>query len=83
MFGPDTELLSGRHVIFVDVGHEEATRAARELFASTMAEQVAMDLDSHDRSIAYVLGLSHALNISFVTALVESGEAAPALARLS
>lgn len=83
MFGPDTELLSGRHVIFVDVGHAEATREARELFASTMAEQVAMDLESHDRSIAYVLGLSHALNIAFVTALVESGEAAPALARLS
>ena len=83
MFGPDTELLSGRHVIFVDVGDEEATREARELFASTMAEQVAMDLESHDRSIAYVLGLSHALNIAFVTALVESGEAAPALARLS
>ena len=24
MFGPDTELLSGRHVIFVDVGNKEA-----------------------------------------------------------
>src|ERR1041384_4234444 len=29
MFGPDTELLSGRHVIFVDVGSPEATAAAR------------------------------------------------------
>ena len=42
-----------------------------------------MDLESHDRLIAYVLGLSHALNIAFVTVLAESGEAAPALARLS
>jgi chorismate mutase / prephenate dehydrogenase len=33
--------------------------------------------------IAYVLGLSHALNIAFFTALAESGEAAPRLARLS
>jgi chorismate mutase/prephenate dehydrogenase len=30
-----------------------------------------------------VLGLSHALNIAFFTALAESGEAAPRLARLS
>jgi chorismate mutase/prephenate dehydrogenase len=42
-----------------------------------------MSLDEHDRLIAYVLGLSHALNIAFFTALAESGEAAPRLARLS
>ena len=83
MFGPDTELLSGRHVIFVEAGSPEATAAARELFASTMVEQVVMSLDDHDRLIAYVLGLSHALNIAFFTALAESGEAAPRLAKLS
>jgi chorismate mutase/prephenate dehydrogenase len=48
-----------------------------------MAEQVVMSLDEHDRLIAYVLGLSHALNIAFFTALAESGEAAPRLAQLS
>jgi len=83
MFGPNTELLSGRHVIFVEAGSPEATAAARELFASTMVEQVVMSLEEHDRLIAYVLGLSHALNIAFFTALAESGEAAPRLARLS
>jgi chorismate mutase / prephenate dehydrogenase len=83
MFGPDTELLSGRHVIFVDLGHDEALASARELFAPTMAEQVVMSLDDHDRLVAYVLGLSHALNIAFFTALAESGEAAPRLARMS
>ncbi len=83
MFGPDTELLSGRHVIFVDVGVPAATAAARALFEPTMATLVEMDLESHDRLIAYVLGLSHALNIAFFTALAESGEAAPRLATLS
>jgi chorismate mutase/prephenate dehydrogenase len=48
-----------------------------------MAERVVMGLDEHDRLIAYVLGLSHALNIAFFTALANSGEAAPRLARLS
>src|SRR3974390_1780204 len=83
MFGPDTELLSGRHVIFIDLGNPEALAQAQELFAPTMAERVVMDLDEHDRLIAYVLGLSHALNIAFFTALAESGEAAPRLAALS
>ena len=83
MFGPDTELLSGRHVIFVDLGDPAATAAARALFEPTMATLVEMDLESHDRLIAYVLGLSHALNIAFFTALAESGEAAPRLATLS
>ena len=83
MFGPDTELLSGRHVIFIDLGHADALREAQALFAPTMAERVVMSLDEHDRLIAYVLGLSHALNIAFFTALAESGEAAPRLARLS
>lgn len=83
MFGPDTRLLSGRHVIFLDVGAPEATAAARRLFASTMAERIDMDLEDHDRLIAYVLGLSHALNIVFFTALARSGETAGELAQLS
>ncbi len=83
MFGPDTDMLSAQHVIFVDLGVPKALASARELFASTMAEQEVMSLDDHDRLIAYVLGLSHALNIAFFTALAESGEAAPQLARLS
>jgi chorismate mutase/prephenate dehydrogenase len=83
MFGPDTELLSGRHVIFIDLGNADALAQARALFAPTMAEQVVMGLDEHDRLIAYVLGLSHAVNIAFFTALAESGEAAPRLVQLS
>jgi chorismate mutase/prephenate dehydrogenase len=83
MFGPDTRLLSGRHVIFVDVGNAGATDEARRLFAATMADQIDMSLDEHDRLIAYVLGLSHALNIAFFTALAESGELVPRLRHMS
>jgi chorismate mutase / prephenate dehydrogenase len=83
MFGPDTALLSGRHVIFIDLGNSGALQEAQDLFAPTMAERVVMGLDEHDRLIAYVLGLSHALNIAFFTALADSGEAAPRLAKLS
>lgn len=83
MFGPDTRLLSNRHVILVDVGVAGATEAAERLFQSTMAGIVRMTLEEHDRLIAYVLGLSHALNISFFTALAESGEGAARLAEMS
>ena len=83
MFGPNTRLLSGHHLIFCDAGSKQATADAKELFSSTMVEQLDMGLDDHDRLIAYVLGLSHALNIAFFTALAESGEAAPKLAKMS
>ena len=83
MFGPDTELLSGRHVIHIDLGVPEAREKVQALFAATMAEQVVMNIDEHDRLIAYVLGLSHAVNIAFFTALAASGESAPRLVQLS
>ena len=83
MFGPDTDLLSGRHVICIDLGNAVALAEAQELFQPTLAERVVMGLDEHDRLMAYVLGLSHALNIAFFTVLADSGEAAPRLARMS
>ncbi len=83
MFGPDTRLLSGRHVVFCDAGVADATAEAHALFAPTMAEQIDMSLEDHDRLIAFVLGLSHALNLVFFTALAGSGELVPRLQRLS
>ena len=44
MYGPDTRLLSGRHLIVCDVGVPEATRDAKELFGATMVEQLDMSL---------------------------------------
>jgi len=83
MFGPDTELLSGHNLVLVDLGVAEASEKERELFSSTMVDQVEMSLDAHDRAMAYVLGLSHAVNIAFFHALAESGEDAAALVKLS
>lgn len=83
MFGPDVELLSGQHVIFIDCQHEEALRYAHALFEPTTAVRVDMTLDEHDSLIAFVLGLSHAVNIAFFSALAMSGQSAPRLARMS
>ena len=84
MFGPDTDLPSGRHVIFIDLGNAAALEGSAGFVRTDhLGSRVVMGLDEHDRLIAYVLGLSHALNIAFFTALADSGEAAPRLTRLS
>ena len=83
MFGPDTRLLSGRHVLFMDVGNEVAVEQAEALFADTMAEIKRIKIEDHDRLIAWVLGLSHALNIVFFSAIAKSGLSAQELSAVS
>ncbi|GAA4822786.1 T-protein [Marinicella pacifica] len=83
MFGPDSQLLSNKHVIFIHMGDDAALQSAKQLFQPTMVERVEMQFEDHDRLISYVLGLSHLLNIIFMTVLAESGEAADLLANLS
>lgn len=83
MFGPDEIGLSGRHILFVDVGDAAALAEARALFAHTAAECVDLSLEEHDEVMAWVLGLSHLVNIAFASALAESGEAVPLLRRIS
>ncbi len=83
MFGPGDIGLSGRHILFVDVGNPHAQAEARALFAHTAAECVDLSLDEHDEVMAWVLGLSHMLNVAFAGTLARSGEAVPLLRRIS
>ena len=83
MFGPNEIGLSGRHILFVNTGHDEALAEARALFAHTAAECVDLSLEEHDEVMAWVLGLSHLVKIAFASALAESGEAVPLLRSIS
>ena len=83
LFGPATHMLSGRHVVVVDLGHPTAAAQARALFTTTMAEVVTLDADEHDRLMAYVLSFSHLLNIAFARVLARGGEQALRLRRIS
>jgi len=83
MFGPDTRLLAGHHVLLTDCGVPGAVAQARALFDETMASLVEVSLDEHDRLMAWVLGLSHALNVTFAAALADSGMDAGRLAAVS
>jgi len=83
MFGPDEIGLSGRHILFVNVGDSEATADALALFAHTAADCVELSLEEHDEVMAWVLGLSHLVNIAFAGTLAQSGEAVPLLKQIS
>jgi chorismate mutase/prephenate dehydrogenase len=83
MFGPNEIGLSGRHILFVDVGDADAVQQARSLFAHTAADCVDLTLEEHDEVMAWVLGLSHLVNIAFASALAESGEQVPLLKDIS
>jgi chorismate mutase/prephenate dehydrogenase len=83
MFGPGEIGLSGRHILFVDVGNSAALQEARALFSHTAADCVELSLEEHDEVMAWVLGLSHLVNIAFAGTLAESGEAVPLLRQIS
>ena len=72
MFGPTARLLSGRSLVICDTGCPEAARRVRELFEATSLSLVEIPLDEHDRRMADVLGLSHAVNLVFARALAAS-----------
>lgn len=83
MFGPDELGLSGRHILFVNVGDKQAVKEARALFSHTAADCVELSLEEHDEVMAWVLGLSHLVNIAFAGTLAASGEAVPLLKKIS
>ncbi|HSM69882.1 MAG TPA: bifunctional chorismate mutase/prephenate dehydrogenase [Xanthomonadales bacterium] len=83
MFGPDVLMLSGRHILLVDAGHPQALAEAARLFSHTAADCVELGLDDHDEVMAWVLGLSHLVNIAFAGALGRLKEQLPLLQSIS
>ena len=83
MFGPDADLLTGKHIIFMNIDSNKTLSKVRQLFESTTAQLIEMSIDSHDFAISYVLGLSHTLNIAFAKVLASSGENKDLLSELS
>lgn len=74
LFGPGVTTLAGRHVVLIEGAPEAAAALARSLFAATAAELVEMSLEDHDRLMAEVLVLPHALNIAFAATLAAASE---------
>lgn len=73
MFGPQVDILAGRNIVICDTGNPGITEAATSLFSGTTAHLVTIKLEEHDRSMSYVLGLSHLVNLIFADVLANSG----------
>ncbi|MBU1635250.1 prephenate dehydrogenase/arogenate dehydrogenase family protein [bacterium] len=73
MFGPSARTLSDKVICFCDCGSEEALHRARAFFKDTAVRSVNLALDTHDRAISYVLGLSHISNVIYMNVLSASG----------
>jgi chorismate mutase/prephenate dehydrogenase len=73
MFGPGARTLSDKVICVCDCGLPAATERVSSLFRDTAATLVPMSLERHDEIAAYVLGLSHLVNLLFARVLAESG----------
>ena len=73
MFGPSARSMYDRNVIVCDCGNRDAVNDATELIGDHGENIMIMNVSEHDRYMSYVLGLSHAVNIAFFTALERSG----------
>ena len=73
MFGPGARTLSDKVVVLCDCGAPAATERVASFFRETAATLVPLSLERHDRIAAYVLGLSHLVNLLFAHALAGSG----------
>jgi chorismate mutase/prephenate dehydrogenase len=72
MFGPDVHSIIDRNVVICNCGSPEAIEMVRPLIEG--ANLVDMEVEEHDALMAYILGLSHAVNIAFFEALRQSGK---------
>lgn len=73
MFGPSASFIFARNLIVCNCGSDEAVHKFMPLLNGTGANVIEMPVEEHDRLIAVVLGMSHALNLAFFGALRESG----------
>jgi chorismate mutase/prephenate dehydrogenase len=83
MFGPGVRTLLERNVILCRCGSPDADREVKALFEGTEANLIEMDIEEHDELMAYVLSMSHVVNLVFTDMLVRSGKSFPDLSRVA
>jgi chorismate mutase / prephenate dehydrogenase len=79
MFGPGARALSDKVICLCDCGDQAANARVEALFEETAATLVRLSLEEHDRLAAYLLGMSHLVNLLFARALATSGRTAAEL----
>jgi chorismate mutase / prephenate dehydrogenase len=80
MFGPSARTLSGRNLLLVSCGDPRADQTVRALFSRSALTLHDVPIERHDQLIAESLGLAHAVNLLFLSALASDPLAPPDLA---
>ncbi len=83
LFGPSAKTLSGRNLLVVSAGVRSADRVARDLFRDSAVSITTVPLAEHDRLIAESLGLSHFVNLLFLSAISHDARSRRTLAHAS
>ncbi|HXW66988.1 MAG TPA: prephenate dehydrogenase/arogenate dehydrogenase family protein [Thermoplasmata archaeon] len=83
LFGPGARSLSGRNLLVLDCGDPASLERIVALFAPSSLAITTVPLDAHDRIMADVLALPHAVSLLFGTALGGGGRAPAPLGRLA
>lgn len=74
MFGPDTDILAGKNIIFCTGPQLCSEQLLQQHFQQTSAQLLLLPLEEHDRFMSYVLGAAHLVNLIYAQLLSHSGE---------
>jgi chorismate mutase/prephenate dehydrogenase len=72
MFGPFVTSLNGRNIIICKTANSKIENSVKKIFSHTSARIIEIPIKDHDAYMAFVLGLSHLVNLIFVESLVQS-----------
>ncbi len=73
MFGPDTEILAGKNIVFCTHPQLCSSEVKTQHFHATSAQLIDIALEEHDRIMSYVLGSAHLINLIYAGVLSDSG----------
>lgn len=83
MFGPGARTLADQNLLVCDCGDRSAAEEACSLFSDTCLSITVLDVERHDEIMAYVLGMTHAMNIALFNALSGGGRSCSDLSRFA
>ncbi len=73
MFGPDTEILAGKNIVFCDAPGLHSLDLRQDHYLQTSAKLIVIPFEDHDRFMSYILGASHLINMIYSRLLSISG----------
>lgn len=71
LFGPNTPHPAGQKIVFCHQTDNHHVKFLKEIFTSAQIEIITMEAKTHDRQMAYIQCLTHAINLSYAKTLFD------------